>query len=139
VLVAFATGGWGASASLKLASAGLVVDDLPWANGDDALDRVDILRTAIARAGQKYGWNAFERVVYVGDGVWDVRAAKALGIGFLGVAIGDQAGRLVGEGASCVLPDFSDPLRVAGCLEAVAQRPGEGTGQVRPDPARKAR
>jgi phosphoglycolate phosphatase-like HAD superfamily hydrolase len=121
--VAIATGGWSVSARLKLASAGLPVDAFPWASADDALDRVDILRIATGRAGQQYGPDAFEKVVYVGDGVWDVRAARALGIGFLGLAAGDRAGRLVEEGASCVLPDFSDPVRVGECLEAVARRP----------------
>jgi beta-phosphoglucomutase-like phosphatase (HAD superfamily) len=53
--VAIATGGWAVSALFKLASAGLPVDGLPWASADDALDRVDILRMAIQRAGQHYG------------------------------------------------------------------------------------
>jgi phosphoglycolate phosphatase-like HAD superfamily hydrolase len=121
--VAIATGGWGASARFKLASAGLPVDTFPWANADDALGRVDILRTAIRRAGEHYGQGAFEKVVHVGDGVWDVRAAKALGIGFLGLASGDKARLLVGEGASWILPDFSGPVRVAECLEAVIRTP----------------
>jgi phosphoglycolate phosphatase-like HAD superfamily hydrolase len=121
--VAIATGGWGASARFKLASAGLPVEAIPWASADDALERVDILRTAMCRAGRQYGQDAFEKVVYVGDGVWDVRAAKALRIGFLGLAAGDKAGRLAEEGASCVLPDFSDPVRVCECLEAAARMP----------------
>ena len=131
--VAIATGGWSMSARFKLASAGLPVDAFPWANADDAVDRVDILRTAIRRAGQAYGQDAFEKVVYVGDGVWDVRAAKALGIGFLGLAPASKAGRLLEEGASCVLPDFSDPVRVAECLEAIARAPFAG-GRPRPAP-----
>jgi phosphoglycolate phosphatase-like HAD superfamily hydrolase len=125
-LVAIATGGWGVSARFKLASAGLVVDAFPWASADDALDRVDILRTAIWRAGEHYGQHGLEKVVSVGDRVWDVRAAKTLGIGFLGLATGDKAVRLVEEGASCVLPDFSDLVRVGKSLEAVARKPYEG-------------
>jgi phosphoglycolate phosphatase-like HAD superfamily hydrolase len=108
-------------ASFKLASAGLPVDAFPWASADDAYDRVEILRTAIQRAGRHYGQDAFEKVVYVGDGVWDVRAAKTLGIGFLGLATGNKAGRLVEEGASCLLPDLLDSVRVVECLEAVAR------------------
>jgi beta-phosphoglucomutase-like phosphatase (HAD superfamily) len=121
--VAIATGGWKVSARFKLASAGLPVDGIPWASADDAYDRVEILRTAIRRAGQHYGQVAFGNAVYVGDGVWDGRAAKALGIGFLGLAADNKAGRLVEEGASCVLPDFSDPVRVSECLERVAVKP----------------
>ena len=121
--VAIATGGWSVSARFKLASAGLAVDAFPWANADDALDRVDILRTAIGRARQHYEQDRFEKVVYVGDGVWDVLAAKALRIGFLGLATDNKAGRLAEKGASCVLPNFSDPVHVVECLEAVARKP----------------
>jgi phosphoglycolate phosphatase-like HAD superfamily hydrolase len=119
--VAIATGGWQVSARLKLAAAGLPLDTFPWANADDALDRVEILRTALQRAGSHYGQQAFAQVVYVGDGVWDVRAARELGIGFLGVAAANRAGRLLEEGATCVLPDLLQPERVVECLEAVAR------------------
>lgn len=101
----------------KLASAGLPGDAFPWANADDALDRVDILRTAIQRAEQHYGQDAFEKMVYVGDGVWDVRAAKTLGIGFLGLAVDNKVRRLVQASATCVLPDLSALERVVECLE----------------------
>jgi phosphoglycolate phosphatase-like HAD superfamily hydrolase len=121
--VAIATGGWEMTPRFKLISAGLRVDAFPWANADDAMDRVDILRTAIRRAEQDYGQHAFERIVYVGDGIWDVRAAKALGVGFLGLAAGNKAGRLAEAGAVCVLADFSDPVQVGECLEAVARKP----------------
>jgi phosphoglycolate phosphatase-like HAD superfamily hydrolase len=120
--IAIATGGWRISARFKLAAAGLPVDAYPWANADDALDRVDILRTAIRRAERAYKQVAFERIVYVGDGVWDVRAARLVGIGFLGLGAGTKAGRLVEEGASCVLQDFSDPVKVVECLEAVGRK-----------------
>ncbi len=124
--VAIATGGWSVSARYKLASASVVVDSFPWSSADDALDRADILRAAIERARQKYGQEAFEKIVYVGDGVWDVWAAQALGIGFLGVAADTKARRLLEEGALCVLPNFSDLLRVHNSLELVAQKTQEG-------------
>jgi hypothetical protein len=76
------------------------------------------------------------KVVYVGDSVWDVRAAKALAIGFLGLAAADKAGRLLAEGASCVVTDFSDPLHVVECLDAVARKPEAGCRHERPDPPR---
>jgi phosphoglycolate phosphatase-like HAD superfamily hydrolase len=129
--VAIATGGWAVSARFKLALAGLPVAGFTWASADDALDRADILRTAVGRAGEKYGRDALRKVVYVGDGVWDVRAAKALGIGFLGVAAGDEALRLAGEGAAHVLPDFSDPVRVRKCLEVVALEPPDSLWAAR--------
>ena len=99
------------------------MDTFPWASADDALDRVDILRTAIQRAKEHYGQDAFEKTVYIGDGVWDVRAAKELGIGFVGLATGKQAGLLVEEGASFVLPDHSSLERLIESMEVVARKP----------------
>jgi phosphoglycolate phosphatase-like HAD superfamily hydrolase len=123
--VAIATGGWNVPARLKLESAGLAVEALPWASADDAMDRMDIIRIANERAREAYCQDSFEKIVYVGDGVWDIRAAKALRIGFLGVAVGNAAMRLVQEGVSCALPDFSDLVRVGDCLEEVARKPYE--------------
>jgi phosphoglycolate phosphatase-like HAD superfamily hydrolase len=118
---AIATGGWREPARFKLASAELPVEGLPWAHADDALDRVDITRMAISRAKERYGRFAFETIVYIGDGIWDVRAAKSLGIGFLGIAAGNRAARQMEEGALSVVPDFEDLPRVSECLELVSR------------------
>jgi len=99
--VAVATGAWEASARLKLARAGLAIDGCVLAACDDEPDRVAILRAAIARAG-----TAHDRVVYVGDGPWDVEAARTLGLPFVGIDH-DATGRL--GGAACVvLRDYAD-------------------------------
>ncbi|MEM7291630.1 MAG: hypothetical protein AAF412_14880, partial [Pseudomonadota bacterium] len=46
--VAYATGGWRASALLKLNAAGFGHLDVPLATADDALDRKDIMLTALS-------------------------------------------------------------------------------------------
>ena len=104
--VALATGAWRDSARLKMASAGLCYDDYPAASSDDALDRESIIRLSIQRATDRYG--GFSSAVYVGDGVWDVRACRRVGIPFIGVATDGQAAHLTAEGAVRVFPDFSD-------------------------------
>jgi phosphoglycolate phosphatase-like HAD superfamily hydrolase len=104
--VALATGAWRDSARLKMASAGLCYDDYPVASSDDALDRETIIRLSMRRAAERYG--GFSDTVYVGDGVWDARACRSLGIPFIGVATDGRAARLAAEGAVCVFPDFSD-------------------------------
>lgn len=88
--VGIATGAWRESAKLKLQHAGIEHAGLPFACGDDALARPDIIRLAIERVEQHNGLNA-EQVIYVGDGAWDYRAAQSLGIGFIGV--GDKLSR----------------------------------------------
>src|SRR5213595_3818059 len=100
--VALATGGWRDSARLKMASAGMCFDDHPAASADDALDREFIMRLSEQRAAERYG-ASFTSTVYVGDGVWDARASRIVGIG-----TGSRATRLFAEGAVYVFPDFSD-------------------------------
>lgn len=104
--VSLATGAWRDSARLKMASAGLCYDDYPAASSDDAFDRESIIKLSIQRAAERYG--RFDSTVYIGDGVWDVRACRAIGIPFIGVADDVRATRLIAEGAVCVLPDLSD-------------------------------
>jgi phosphoglycolate phosphatase-like HAD superfamily hydrolase len=104
--VALATGAWQASARLKMACAGLCYDDHPAASSDDAHDRVSIMKIAWQRATERFGKT--DQVVYVGDGVWDARACRALGWPFIGIGKGERAERLRAEGAVAVLPDFSN-------------------------------
>jgi len=105
--VSLATGGWRDSARLKMASAGMCFDDHPAASADDALDRKSIMRLSMQRATERYG-ESFACIVYVGDGVWDARACRSIGIPFIGIGTGGRATRLSAEGAVCVFPDFSD-------------------------------
>ncbi len=105
--VAYASGGWGAAARLKLSSAGLPIEGVPCACSDDAVSREDLCRLAQARAEVQYA-QRFARTIYVGDGVWDVRASRNLGYGFIGIGRGAGADKLHAEGAVHVLPDFQD-------------------------------
>src|SRR5437016_604929 len=53
--ISLATGGWGDSARLKMASAGMCFDDHPAASADDAHDRESIMRLSKQRAAERYG------------------------------------------------------------------------------------
>lgn len=112
--VALATGAWEASARLKLRAAGLDIDGLPLATSDDHPIREEVVRRAIARA--EAGNGPFESIVSVGDGVWDLRTARALGISFVGIASGEGAERLRREGAERVIEDLKDWERFVECL-----------------------
>lgn len=107
VRIAVATGGWSASARLKLNHAGISTDGVPFASSDDAITREEILRIAHQRASEEAGLT-FRSVTYVGDGIWDVRAAAALGFKFVGMACERGSERLSGAGAEVVLDDFLD-------------------------------
>jgi phosphoglycolate phosphatase-like HAD superfamily hydrolase len=118
--LAIATGSWLCSARFKLAQAGIAADGIPLATSDDAPDRAEIVRTAVRRAAagptpRRSG--AYEKIVYVGDGIWDLRAARRVGIGFVGVAAGGSQ-RLREAGADCVLPDVRDLDQAVAALES---------------------
>jgi phosphoglycolate phosphatase-like HAD superfamily hydrolase len=74
--VALATGCWADSARVKMSSAGMCYDDYSSASADDAPERDLILKLALARAAGSSS-QKLSGVIYVGDGVWDIRACGA--------------------------------------------------------------
>lgn len=102
--VAIATGGWCESAKLKLKKAHLKIEGIPLASANDALSREDIIKTVLIKAKDVYQVEKFQKVVFVGDGVWDVKAAYQLSIAFIG--IGNK--KLTNVGASKVIKDFTN-------------------------------
>jgi len=104
--VAIATGCWGDSARVKMASAGMDYDAYPSASADDAPERAAIIQLAVERAARRYG--GFDDSVYIGDGVWDARACLALGVPFIGIGVAGQAEKLRQAGAVRVFPDLAD-------------------------------
>ncbi len=119
--VSLATGGWRGSAILKLRFAGLDVGTTPMATSDDARSREAIMQLSEARAQKIYGVSGFESVVYVGDGIWDVRSTHALGYRFIGVAAGERATQLSSEGAAHIVADFAEENGFLGILETLLE------------------
>ena len=110
--VALATGGWGESARMKLAAAGLAVDAMAFASSDDAMARAQIMRVAVERSARITGIEGFDSCVYVGDGLWDLRAARALGFPFVAIAEGQRGVELAEKGAAAVFADFQETHHV---------------------------
>jgi phosphoglycolate phosphatase-like HAD superfamily hydrolase len=120
--VALATGAWEPSARLKLEAIGFDTAGVPLASATDALTRTEIVRLALARSLQACG--SIEHVVSVGDAVWDVRTAVAVGWAFVGVATGARADKLRAQGASTIVPDLEDVAALCRALdEAEIPRP----------------
>ena len=106
--IALATGCWLPSALYKLEHAGISVERIPLASADDSPIREEIVRLAISRSRRFYQTDRFERMVYVGDGVWDVKMSSELKIAFIGVADEEKRKLLRAEGARHFLTDFRD-------------------------------
>ena len=106
--VAIATGCWRESALLKLKAAKIDADGIPAAYAEDGLSREDIIKAAVSRSLEQNRVSRFEKIVSIGDGVWDVRTARRLNFAFLGIGCGESATRLRQAGAKHVVEDFSD-------------------------------
>ena len=112
--VVFATGGLRAPARTKLQSVSIpFIDDL-LVTASEHFTRTEIVTAAIAAASSHYGSPPLATMA-VGDGIWDLETAKALGLGFLGVGIGEKALALSRQGAR-VVPDFTDLPRVLNAI-----------------------
>ena len=98
--IAIATGDWHETISFKLSASGLEVSGIPMATCTDCYSRADIIKLAAARAGR-----SLREAVYIGDGTWDLRACRKLGIPFIGT--GERTNRLREAGAIHLVPDLS--------------------------------
>lgn len=84
VVISFATGGWLDSAVLKLESAGIDISGVPIASSNDHHSRIEIMKIAEQRAIKESRLS----FTYFGDGSWDLKACKELGVNF--VLVGDK-------------------------------------------------
>lgn len=116
--VAIATGNWRRAASLKLRCARLPSPGVT-ACSEDGASRSQVLAAAIAAATASLEGDVYERVVYVGDQPWDLRAARELGTAFLGIGSDARGHRLEQEGAR-VLSCYEDAERFLSLLEDVS-------------------
>jgi phosphoglycolate phosphatase-like HAD superfamily hydrolase len=115
--VAIATGGFEVSARFKMRAAGLDASEFPAAFAEDGPARESIVQTAMARASICHQQSRFDRIVSVGDAVWDVDTAKRLRLAFVGVAHDGRAERMRERGTSHVVEDFADVGHCLRCLE----------------------
>jgi phosphoglycolate phosphatase-like HAD superfamily hydrolase len=99
--VAVATGNWRRAAALKLGCAGIGMPRVA-ACSEDGQSRAGVLAAAVTAATGAAGVVAFDGIVYVGDQPWDLRAAREVGAGFLGIATDARARRLEEDGAVVV-------------------------------------
>jgi phosphoglycolate phosphatase-like HAD superfamily hydrolase len=83
--VGIATGAWKESALLKLKSAGINYEGLRMITGSDAKTREEILLRCIDLSKEQYGVIEFEKIVSVGDAVWDLKTAANVNVGFIGI------------------------------------------------------
>lgn len=116
-----ASGAWEQSARTKLEFAGVELPPIPatfsFAHADRRpAEREEIVGSTINMLlGEAPRHTA--SIVYIGDGVWDARASRALGIGFVGLRHDGEEAGLRAEGAGAILPNFLDVERLLHSLD----------------------
>jgi phosphoglycolate phosphatase-like HAD superfamily hydrolase len=116
IKVAFATGGWGTSAKMKLQASGIPYENLPLSCSDRFISRQEILTNAVEQSLRQHSTASFSEVIYFGDGVWDLKTTAELEIRFIGVDA-KQDGKLKNLGATQVIKDFSEVESIFELLE----------------------
>lgn len=99
--IGLASGAWPESARTKLRLAGLNVADLPATfshatTTGESVPRHHLIQNTLNQLTSTSGLSPTD-TIYIGDGLWDIRAARTLGIGFIGLATGAKRDRLVAE------------------------------------------
>ncbi|MBL4741021.1 MAG: HAD family hydrolase [Sneathiella sp.] len=106
--ICFASGGWGVSSSFKLSTLGIDANQHPSAFGDTHRDRLSLVKSAITAAADAEKIDAFDKIVSIGDAIWDVETAKILNLAFIGVSTWVTPSALRAAGASHVIDHYED-------------------------------
>ncbi len=83
--VCFATGSLLKPAYVKLEQAGIPFIPELVVGSNQFYSREEIVKNAIDKAKDFYKVDIFEHIISVGDGIWDLKTAKNLGIHFIGI------------------------------------------------------
>jgi len=105
-IVGVATGGWKAPAIVKLNFVGIPADQLIITGADGKVTRDDITNETIIKAQKKY--NNIERIVYVGDAIWDVTTTKNMDLPLIGIRRKGDVEFLENLGVGLVLKDYEN-------------------------------
>ncbi len=86
IQICFATGSFRQAACIKLSALSVKCDNWVLSSASEFYTREDIVRDSIERVSldQKH---TFRKVVVLGDGLWDQRTARNLGLDFVGINV----------------------------------------------------
>lgn len=83
--IVFATGSLPKSAILKMNQAKIWIDENLLATSKTSFSREGFVLEAIEKAKAYYNVNAFEQIISIGDGLWDLKTAQNLDLDFIGI------------------------------------------------------
>jgi phosphoglycolate phosphatase-like HAD superfamily hydrolase len=105
--ICFATGSLLQPAIYKMEQVGIPFIPSSLVASNQILERENIVKAAIQAAKKRYQVNNFERIISLGDGLWDLKTAQNLSLEFIGVGSKNKA-ILQKAGAKICLDDFKN-------------------------------
>jgi phosphoglycolate phosphatase-like HAD superfamily hydrolase len=105
--ICFATGSLRKPAQHKLKSIGIEYKDWQLVASDDIYERERIVAKAIEYSSLNYNVKKFERIISVGDGLWDLITAQNLELEFIGVGTLNKV-KLVENGAKLICKNLTE-------------------------------
>lgn len=105
-VIGVATGGWKAPAIVKLNFVNIPTNRLIITGADGKVTREDITNETIDKAKAQYG--EFDRIVYIGDAIWDVTTTRNMGLPLIGIRRKGDVDFLTKKGVGLVLKDFEN-------------------------------
>lgn len=105
--ICFATGSLQKPAQHKLSSVGIPFKEEQLTTANEFEDREKIVEAAIKKALHFYQTESLDRIISVGDGLWDLVAAQNLNIEFIGIgAVNKEV--MLEHGMTAHCNDFND-------------------------------
>jgi phosphoglycolate phosphatase-like HAD superfamily hydrolase len=89
--ICFATGSFLKPALIKLKQSKISYEEKLVVGSNEAYEREVIVKQAIRKAREFHSVESFEHIISIGDGIWDLRTARNLGIHFIGIGMKNYA------------------------------------------------
>jgi len=91
---AYGTGAFPKATAIKMNQTEVPFIEEVLATSLESVSREGFVRQAIEKAKNYYNQSSFEKIIAVGDGVWDLKAAQEVGIDFIGVGVKNKQAML---------------------------------------------
>ena len=86
-VISFATGSLLEPAFIKLNQANIKYNKDLVIGSNEIYEREEIVKKSINKAKEFYNINSFKNIISVGDGIWDLKTARNLGLHFIGIGM----------------------------------------------------
>ncbi|MEP0263173.1 HAD family hydrolase [Dokdonia sp.] len=104
---AYGTGAFPKATVIKMTDANIPFIPEVLATSITSVSRAGFVKEAIEKSKAYYNTTSFEKIIAVGDGLWDLKAAQELDIDFLGVGIKNKD-VLFANGCTDWIEDFTE-------------------------------